>query len=119
MNFQSVCRQDFKSAIALAKSFYNSHSYYQSSEYISYFQSYSVSVYQQDEWSSQEYNSYWKNKTQQQDSTFQNSASWNDQSALSASKQFLMITAGTAAVSESQPVYSNFRQEVNLHHDQN
>src|SRR5947207_14211705 len=30
-----------------------------------------------------------------------------------------MITAGTAAASESWPVYSNFRQEVNFHCDQN
>ena len=30
-----------------------------------------------------------------------------------------MIIADTAAVSKSQPVYSNFRWEVNLHHDQN
>ena len=88
--------------------------------HISYSQSYSVSTYfSQDEWLSQEYNSYWKNKTQQQDSTFQNSASWNNQSALSASKQFLIIIADTAAASESQLVYFNFKQEVNLHHDQN
>ena len=30
-----------------------------------------------------------------------------------------MITADTATASESQSVYSNFKQEVNLHHDQN
>ena len=30
-----------------------------------------------------------------------------------------MITADTAAVSESQLVYSNFEQEVNFCHDQN
>ena len=77
-----------------------------------------MSVYQQDEWSSQEYNSYWKNKIQQQDSTFQNLTSWNNQSALSVSKQFLMITANAAAVSESWSVYSNFRWEVNLCYDQ-
>ena len=58
MNFQSVHEQDFKSAVASVKSFYNSHFYYQSSEYVSYLQSYLMSVYQQDEWSSQEYNSY-------------------------------------------------------------
>ena len=29
-----------------------------------------------------------------------------------------MIIADTTAASESQSVYSNFRQEVNLHHDQ-
>ena len=72
----------------------------------------------QNEWSSQEYNSYWKNKTQQQDSTFQNLTSWNDQSALSASKQSLMIITDTAAASESQSAYSNFRQEANFCHDQ-
>ena len=62
MNFQLVCRWNFKSIIISVKSLYNSHLYYQSSEYISYSQSYSVSVYQQDEWLSQEYNSYWENK---------------------------------------------------------
>ena len=64
MNFQSVCRWDFKSAVASIKSFYNSYFYYQSSEYVSYSQSYLVSVYQQDEWFPQEYNNYWENKTQ-------------------------------------------------------
>jgi len=77
-----------------------------------------VLVYQQDEWFSQEYNSYWENKTQQQDFIFQNLISWNDQSALSASKQSLIITADIVAVLESQSVYSNFEQEVNFHHDQ-
>ena len=78
MNFQSVCKQDFKLIIASAKFFYNSHFYYQLFEYISYFQSYSILIYQQDEWLSQKYNSYWKNKTQQQDFTFQNLTSWNN-----------------------------------------
>ena len=30
-----------------------------------------------------------------------------------------MIITNTAAASESQSVYSNFRQEANFHHDQN
>ena len=119
MNFQLVHKWDFKSVIASVKSLYNFHFYYQSSEYVSYSQSYLMSVYQQDEWLSQEYNSYWENKTQQQDSTFQNLTSWNDQSALSASKQFLMITADAVVVSESWSVYFNFKQEINLHCDQN
>ena len=37
---------------------------------------------------------------------------------LSASKQFLMIITDAAAMSESQPVYSSFKQEVNFCHDQ-
>ena len=58
---------------------YESCSYYQLFMHISYSQSYFMSIYSsQDEWSSQEYNSYWKNKAQQQDSTFQNSTSQND-----------------------------------------
>ena len=86
MNFQSVHRQDFKSAIASVKSFYNSCFYYQLSEYVSYFQSYSMSVYQQDEWSSQDYNNYWKNKAQQQSSASQISELWNDLSVISVTK---------------------------------
>ena len=119
MNFQSVYKQNFKSVITLTKFLYNSHFYYQSSVHTFYSQSYFMSAYSsQSEWSLQEYNSYWENKAQQQDSTFQNSTSWNDQLILSVSKQFLMITADTAAVSESQPVYSNFEWEVNLCCDQ-
>ena len=97
----------------------NQYSYYQLLIHTSYSQSYSVSMYlSQSEWPLQEYNSYWENKAQQQDSTFQNLISQNDQFTLSASKQFLMITADTAAVSESWSVYSNFEQEANFHHDQ-
>ena len=45
---------------------YESCSYYQLSVHISYFQSYFMLIYlSQDEWFSQEYNNYWKNKTQQ------------------------------------------------------
>ena len=46
---------------------------------ISYLRLYSVLIYlQQTAWFSENYNSYWKNKIQQQNSTFQNLTSWND-----------------------------------------
>ena len=80
-------------------------------------QSYFMSVYSlSSEWSSQDYNSYWKNKSNQSSQSVDKSA---DQSQLSASKQFLMITADTAAASELWSVYSNLRWEVNFHHNQN
>ena len=87
--------------------------------HISYSQSYSVSTYlSQDEWLSQEYNNYWKNKTQQQDSTSQNLKSQNDQSALSVSKQSLMIIADIITVLQAWSIYSNFEWEANFHQDQ-
>ena len=80
-------------------------------------QLYFMSVYfSSSEWFSQDYNSYWKSKFNQ---TNQSISKLTNQSQFSASKQFLMIITDTAAASELQPVYSNFRQEVNFHHDQN
>ena len=94
---------------------FNQHFYYQFA-HVLYMQSYFMLVYfSSSEWSSQDYNNYWKSKSNQTSQSVDKSA---DQSQLSASKQFLMITAGTAAASELQSVYSNFRQEVNFHHDQ-
>jgi len=62
-----------------AKLSYNSHSYYQLLIHIFYSQSYSVSAYAlQNEWSSQKYNSYWKNKRSQQNFVAQNSILRND-----------------------------------------
>ena len=99
---------------------YESCSYYQSSVHIFYSQFYFISMYlSQNKWFSQEYNNYWENKIQQQDSTFQNLTFQNNQSALLASKQFLMIIADTAIASESWSIYSNFEQEVNFHYNQN
>ena len=109
MNSQPVRGRGSKPAVAPAKPPYNPRPYYQPSGYVPYPQPYPVPVYQQGGWPPQGYNSYWENKTQQQDSTSQNLTSCNDQSVLPASKQSLMITADAAAVSESQPAYSNFR----------
>ena len=86
---------------------------------ISYFQSYLILIYlQQTAWSSENYNSYWKNKINQN-----NQASWSvfkavNQSQLSAQKQSLMITADTAAATESWSSYFNFEWEINFHCDQ-
>ena len=86
--------------------------------HISYPQSYSVLAYPQGEWPPQEYNSYWKNKAQQQDFISQNSESWNNQLVLLVAKQSLMIIAGIAAITESQSNYSNFEWDANFHHSQ-
>jgi len=86
--------------------------------HISYLQSYLVLAYSQSGWPPQEYNSYWKNKAQQQDFISQNSESWNNQLVLLAAKQSLMIIAGTAAIMKSWSDYSNFEWDANFHHSQ-
>ena len=100
----------------LFKSLFNQHSYYQPA-HVLYTQLYFISVYFLfSEWSSQDYNSYWESKSNQ---TSQSVSKLTNQSQLSASKQFLIITVDAAATSESWSVYSSFRQEVNFCCDQN
>ena len=107
------CKVEFK--WELFKSLFNQCFYYQLT-HVFYTQSYLMSVYSlSDEWSSQDYNSYWKSKSNQ---TSQSVSKLTDQSQFSASKQSLMITAEAAAMSEFQSVYSNFRWEVNFCCDQ-
>src|SRR5436190_11279008 len=97
------------------KSLFNQHFYYQLT-HVLYTQSYPISVYLlSSEWPSQDYNSYWKNKSNQ---ASQPVSKLTDQPQLPAPKQPLMITAGAAATSEPQPAYSSFRQEANFHHGQ-
>ena len=98
------------------KFLFNQHFYYQSA-HVLYMQLYLMSVYfLTSEWSFQDYNSYWESKSNQ---ISQSVSKLTDQLQLSALKQFLMITADTAAASELQSVYSNFEQEVNFYCDQN
>ena len=98
------------------KFLFNQYFYYQSA-HVFYTQLYFMSVYfSSSEWFSQDYNSYWKSKSNQINQSVSKSA---DKSQLSASKQFLIIITNAAAMSESQSVYSSFEWEVNFHHDQN
>ena len=113
-NLSFSYRAEFK--WELFKFLFNQHFYYQLI-HIFYMQSYFMSVYSlSSEWSSQNYNSYWKSKSNQISQSISKSA---DQSQFSASKQSLMIIIDTAATSESWSVYSSFEQEANFHHDQN
>ena len=113
-NFSFSYRAEFK--WELFKFLFNQCFYYQFI-HVFYMQLYFMSIYFLfNEWSSQDYNSYWKSKSNQ---TNQSVDKLTDQSQLSASKQSLMITAGAAAMSESQSVYSSFKWEVNFCHNQN
>ena len=104
-----------KSKLKLFKFLFNQYFYYQFT-HVFYMQLYFMSVYfLSSEWSSQDYNSYWKSKSNQSSQSVSKPA---DQSQLPASKQSLMITVDTAAASELWPVYSNFEQEANFHCDQ-
>ena len=113
--FQKIEIKSEARQLTNSKLFYISCSYYQLSVHISYSQSYFISTYfSQDEWFLQEYNSYWENKTQQQDFILQHLEFQNNQSTLSVSKQLLMITTDTVTVLQAQSVYSNFEWEANF-----
>ena len=76
---------------------------------ISYSQLYSVLIYlQQTAWFSEDYNSYWKNKINQNNQASQSVFKTVDQSQLLAQKQSLMIIINTVAATESQSNYFNF-----------
>ena len=112
--YQSLVKDVYNKFIFLKQSWTEQQVIYLSQDY---YQSYSVSIYSSHgEWPSQEYNSYWENKMQQQNSSQSTHQNLHNQSSqltlkstgqlqLPAPKQSLMITARAVAATQPHPSY--------------